>query len=235
MINVDSILELTNRVFKDSGALERRLDVVSYFEYVKLHQQFLQPTKIKIDVDQFLTEIKTYSNYFEPWGKDFDLPRYGLALVNQTGVLHNPDRANGSLMEWNKNNPNDPLLEVDFTRPTPVLTIPSLQPLTVFKDLWYRSNVFKLEKDSFFYPHVDTVIPSPWLRLWMTTDSANTVVRVWDEATQSMKVVEGIESGRVYLLDSSLVHDAHSNDTVYQLFLCLQPRAYDKIKGLLWK
>lgn len=234
MINVDSILDLTKRVFKESGALDRRLDVVSYFEYLQLHKTFLQPTSIKIDVDQFLTEIKTYSNYFEKWGKDFDLPRYGLALVNQTGVLHTPDRANGSLMEWNKNNPDQPLLEVDFTKPTPVLNIPSLTPLSVFEGQWYRSNIFKLEKGALFYPHVDTMIPSPWLRLWATTDPSNTVVRVWDEETKSMKAVDGIEAGRVYLLDSSLVHDAHSSDTVYQLFLCVSPCSYDTVKRLLW-
>jgi len=234
MIDVDSILELTNQVFKESGALDRRLDVVSYFEYLQLHKQFLQPTSIKIDVEQFSTEIKTYSNYFERWGKDFDLPRYGLALVNQTGVLHTPDIANGSLMEWNKNNPHDPLLEVDFDRPTPVLNIHSLEPLSVFKGKWLRSNVFKLEKGSFFQPHVDTVIPSPWLRLWATTDSENTIVRVWNEETKSMKTVEGIESGRVYLLDSSIIHDAHSNDTVYQLFLCVKPSAYNIVKRLTW-
>lgn len=234
MINVDSILELTNRVFKDSGALERDLDVVSYFEYLQLHKQFLQPTSLKIDVDQFLIEIKTYSNYFEPWGKDFDLPRYGLALVNRSGVLHTPDIANGSLMEWNRNNPTDPLLEVDFVQPTPVLNIPSLRPLKIFEGKWYRSNVFKLEKGGLFYPHVDTVIPSPWLRLWATTDAKNTEVRAWDAETKSMKTVEGIESGRIYLLDSSIVHDAHSSDTVYQLFLCVNPSAYNTIKGLLW-
>jgi hypothetical protein len=235
MINVDSILEFTDKVFKESKALERHLDVVSYFEYVQLHQTFLQPTELKIDVDRFLIEIKTYSNYFEKWGKDFDLPRYGLALVNQTGVLHTPDTANGSLMEWNKNNPNQPLLEVDFVRPTPVLNIPSLKLLSVFKDKWFRSNVFKLEKDACFQPHVDTVIPSPWLRLWATTDSTNTEVRFWNSDTKTMEVVQGIEDGRVYLLDSSIVHDARCSDTVYQLFLCLNPSAYDTVKGLLWK
>jgi hypothetical protein len=234
MIDVDSILTLTNTVFKNSGALDRITETISAEDYKALHTNVMAPLPLKIDVEKFLIEIKTYSNYFEQWGTDFDLPRYGLALVNQLGILHTPDKANGSLMEWNKNHPEDPCLEVDFTVPTPIMNIPSLSSLRIFQGHWYRSNIFKLEKDSLFHPHVDTVVPSPWLRLWATTDSENTQVRFWNTETQSMRTVTGIEAGRIYLIDSSVVHDAHSTDTVHQLFLCLKPSAYGIINDLLW-
>ena len=234
MVDSDAIVNLTRSVFERSGALNgRSFETITQTSYSKLHSTPLVPLNIKIDVDQFLTEIKTFSNYFEKWGNDFDLPRYGLALVNKTGVLHTPDIVNQSLMEWNKNHPEQPCLELDFLRPTPVLDIPSLSPLRVFENHWCRSNVFKLEKGSEFKPHIDTLLPSMWFRLWGTTDSKNTVVRFYNKETKEMEEVTGIEVGRIYLIDTSIVHDAFANDTVYQFFLGVKPSAETVIEQLL--
>ena len=232
MIDADSIVALTKSAFKDNPAL--RGPTVADLDYYAIHTSPMVPLAIKIDCEKFLTEIQTFSNYFEQWGTEFDLPRYGLALVNQRGILHNPDIANGSLMEWNRQNPENTYTELDFQRPTNVLGIPSLQSLAVFNGHWCRSNIFKLQADSFFHPHIDTVVPSPWLRLWGTTDEKNTVVRFYNSTTKEMEVVENIEAGRLYLIDTSRVHDARSTDTVYQFFLSVKPSALNTVKELLW-
>lgn len=234
MIDPDSIFRLTKNIFESSNAFKgRSLDFVSEDNYYHLHQRPLTPLKLKFDSEFFSKEIETFENFFEPWGKDFNYPRFGLALVNQTGSLHREDRANCSLMEWNKNNPSIPLIENDFQHPTPVLKIPSINELKIFEGHWFRSNVFKLEKGSYFQPHIDTIVPSPWLRLWATTNAETNIIRFWDPMQKEMKIVEGIEAGRVYLLDSSLLHDAYYHDLTYNLFLCLSPKAYPIIESLL--
>ncbi len=48
-----------------------------------------------------------------------------------------------------------------------------------------------------------------------------------------MKSITGIESGRLYLIDTSQVHDAVSHDEVYQFFLSVSPTALNIIKELL--
>jgi hypothetical protein len=232
MIDADAIVDLTKSVFKNSPALKGPL--VSSVDYDAIHTSPLVPLNLNIDADQFLTDIKTFSNYFEKWGKEFDLPRYGLALVNRRGILHTPDVVNGSLMEWNRIHPNEQYTELDFQTPTNVLTVPSLKALSVFNGYWCRSNIFKLEAGSYFHPHIDTVVPSPWLRLWSTTDAKNTVVRFYNSTTKEMEVIDNIESGRIYLIDTSCVHDAHCSDTVYHLFLSVRPGAYKIIKEVLW-
>ena len=235
MIDADSIIKSTVEVFEKSGALNRVLETVDADAYRALHTAFLVPLDIKIDVDTFLKELQPYQNYFEKWGKDFDLPRYGLALVNRSGVLHTPDVVNQSLMEWNKHNPDKPCLEIDFIDPTPALKVQSLKALRVFNGRWCRSNVFKLEKGAEFKPHIDTVVPSMWLRLWGTTNAEKTTVRLYDPVSKDMKRVEGIESGRIYLIDTSVVHDAYADDTVYQFFLSVKPSAYAIVSDLICK
>lgn len=234
MIDSDAIINLTRSVFEKSGALKgRTFETITQTSYSKLHSTPLVPLNLKIDVEKFLIEINQFSQYFEKWGTDFDLPRYGLALVNKCGNLHTPDVVNQSLMEWNKNHPDKPCLELDFTKPTPVLDLPSLAPLNVFTGHWCRSNIFKLEKDSEFKPHIDTLLPSMWFRLWGTTNTENTVVRFYDNHTKEMIAASNIEPGRIYLIDTSIVHDAYASDTVYQFFLSVKPSAESIIESLL--
>ena len=229
-IDAQKIIDETVAVFEKSGAVEfyKNAQLVMDEDYKRLHPSFLTATNIKIDCDKFNQEIQQFDNYFEQWGNDHQhLPRYGLALVNQDGILKTKDPVNGSLMAWNRDNPTRPLIETDCVRPTSVMQMQSLGPLNVLQDHWCRSNIFKWHKDAFFFPHIDTVVPSMWIRLWATT-SPNIDVRYYNKNTECLEIVENIEPGRVYIIDTSLVHDANAtSDNVYQLFLSVLPSAKD--------
>lgn len=203
-------------------------------DYFALHRLFLTPTNIKIDTKKFLVEIQHYDRWFQQWGtQHIDTPRYGLALVNQTGQLIDNDPINGSLHEWNKNYPDNPLIETDCTKMTEVMKLKSLEPLRILDKHWCRSNILKWNQGAHFKPHIDTVLPSPWLRFWATTDTENFIIR-YDDGSGNLQVFEDIEPGRLYLIDTHVVHDAHSYaDNVYQLFLSTLPSAIDILKDQL--
>jgi len=230
IVDADKVISETIDVFTKSGALERFktfTDVIDKTEYQQFHPTPLTPLDIKIDCKQFMTDIKVYDSYFEQWGTTHtQLPRYGLALVNEHGVLHNNDPVNGSMMAWNKQHPGVPFLDLDFTTPTPVLGIPSLSPLSVFDNHWCRSNIFKWHAGAEFYPHIDTIIPSLWFRLWGCINPSGLHVRFYDKVLGKMKDVDKVEPGRLYIINTSLVHDAYAiADNTYQLFLSVKPSA----------
>lgn len=240
IIDAEKIISDTIKVFQSSEVQKQKFSEITEYvreqEYRVIHPQALTPLDIKIDCKSFLTEIEKYSNYFAQWGNEhLHLPRYGLALVNQDGVLDKPfDPINGSLYEWNNKNPNDPLLESDCRVPTEVMNMQSLEPMSVFTDHWCRSNIFKWDNSAEFKPHIDAIVPSPWIRLWATPTPENLDVRFFDPASKQMKSFEGIEAGRIYVIDTSLVHDAICHkDNTYQLFLSVMPSAYDTILRLL--
>jgi hypothetical protein len=238
MIDAEKIISDTLEIFNRSPAQQKKFaDIKSFIskdQYKQLHKSFLTPLLIKIDCDLFVKEIDQYLEYFEQWGTQHThLPRYGLALVNQDGILKKQDPVNGSLYEWNEKYPSNPLIESDCRIPTEVMALKSLEPLSVFDTKWYRSNILKWGDGAEFKPHIDTVIPSPWFRLWGTTDSNNTTIRFWDEKTQSMKNFTDIERGRIYLIDTSIVHDAYSTGNVYQFFLSLDPASSKILKSLI--
>ena len=56
------------------------------------------------------------------------------------------------------------------------MSMPSLKPLNILDGYWCRSNILKWHKDAMFVPHVDTIVPSMWIRLWASM-SPNLVVR----------------------------------------------------------
>jgi hypothetical protein len=59
------------------------------------------------------------------------------------------------------------------------------------------------------------------------------VVRFYNEATGELESVD-YEPGRVYLIDTSIVHDAYTlEDNVFQLFLSVNPHSYSTIESLL--
>jgi hypothetical protein len=211
-------------------ALLDSMHTVSEVDYKKLHTKPLVATSIVIDTEQLIHELDPY--VFQPWGTThLHLPRYGLALVNQSGQLIDNDPINGSLMAYNKHNPSTPIIETDCTISTEVMNISSLVPLRVLDSYWCRSNVFKWNKDALFLPHIDTCLPSPWLRLWMGTEGV--VVRFYNELSGELESVD-YEPGRVYLIDTSIVHDAYSlEDNVFQLFLSVNPDSYSTIESLL--
>lgn len=235
-VDTKKIISDTLAIFGKSDAQKKKFaeltSYVSESDYAELHKSFLTPTSIKINCSQFLDEIKNYDNYFEQWGTQHThLPRYGLALVNQDGVLKQRDPINGSLYEWNMRYPESPIIETDCKVPTEVIRLDSLAPLNIFKGHWCRSNIFKWGPSADFKPHIDTVIPSPWIRLWATTDVNKVDVR-FDNGQGELVSVQGLENGRVYIIDTSVVHDAASVDTVYQLFLSVLPSAINILKDV---
>lgn len=236
MIDADKIIKDTLHVFNQTVEQRKKFSEITEFisadDYSRIHKGVLTPLNIKIDVDLFLQEIETYKSYFEQWGTEHThLPRYGLALVNEDGMLKSRDVINGSLYEKNKLNPNTPVIETDFTVPTEVMNLSSLKPLSVFDGHWCRSNVFKWYEGAEFMPHIDTVIPSPWIRLWAATSTDNIDVRFYNG---EMVSVENIEAGRVYVIDTSIVHDAKcKKGTVFQLFLSVRPSALGIIADLM--
>ncbi len=238
IVDADKIVSDTLSVFFKSEIQRKKFSELTEFvseeDYREIHSKFLVPLNVKIDCDLFLKEITQYSDFFEQWGTEHThLPRYGIALVNQDGTLKSKDPINGSLYEWNVRYPNSPIIESDCKTSTPVMNLDSLTPLKCFDGYWFRSNIFKWGQGAEFKPHIDSIIPSPWLRLWGTTDAENTEVRCWNPKTKTMKSITGIESGRLYLIDTSQVHDAVSHDEVYQFFLSVSPTALNIIKELL--
>jgi hypothetical protein len=233
-IDAQQIINETIAVFEKSGAVEiyKRAQLVGDEDYYSLHPSFLTPLDIKIDCELFNTEIEQFNEHFEQWGNDHQhLHRYGLALVNQDGVLKKQDPINGSLMAWNRDNPSQPLLETDCCTATNVMQMSSLKPLQVLDGHWCRSNIFKWHKEALFHPHIDTIVPSMWIRLWATT-SPDVVVRYYNKNTGELEQIKDIELGRVYIIDTSIVHDAYAiGNNVHQLFLSVLPSAKDMLLG----
>jgi hypothetical protein len=237
IVDTEKIIADTLEVFSRSSAQKKKFleikNYVSNSDYSELHQSFLTPTSIKIDCDQFLKEIDHYSNDFEQWGTQHThLPRYGLALVNQDGKIKKKDPVNGSLYEWNVRFPDNPIIENDCLVPTEVMQLSSLSPLSIFDGHWCRSNIFKWHSRADFKPHIDTVVPSPWIRLWGTTNPKSLEVR-YDNGSGELILADNIQAGRIYIIDTSLVHDAVSLDnTVYQFFLSVLPSSINILKEL---
>jgi hypothetical protein len=237
IIDSKKIITETLQAFSNSAAQQKKFsEIVKYVnknDYQQLHSSFLSPTTIKIDCDQFVKEIEKFSDDFEQWGTQHThLPRYGLALVNQDGKIKKQDPINGSLYEWNVKYPNDPIIESDCTSTTSVMSLPSLTPLLVLTGHWCRSNILKWHNGADFKPHIDTLVPSPWIRLWGTTDPDSLEIR-YDNGNGTLIKVEGIEAGRIYIIDTSLVHDAVCKDSiVYQFFLSVLPSSINILKEL---
>lgn len=238
IVDAEKIIQDTKDVFFKSDIQKNKFSKIKDFvdedSYKQIHKEFLTPLKIDIDIDLFLTEIEKYSMYFEQWGTGYtELPRYGLALVNQDGKLKRQDPINGSLYEWNHNNPENPIVEIDCKVPTEVLFLESLKPIRIFDGHWTRSNILKWHSSAEFKPHIDTLIPSPWLRLWATSNK-DIVLEYYDDDKKTMVSINDIIEGKLYLIDTSKVHYARSNnENLYQLFLSVSPSAYGLIKELL--
>ena len=230
MINVDKIVSDTLVAFQNNKDKLTALPSISEDDYYSIHQCPLTPTSIKIDSKLFTKEIQSFDSYFYQWGNQHThLPRYGLALVNEDGILKSNDPINGSLYEWNVKNPQRPLLETDCVVSTNVMDMESLKPLSVFNGYWCRSNILKWQAGADFKPHIDTVLPSPWIRLWATTDPSTIELNFYNKIGSRINI-EPIEAGRVYIIDTSLVHDASASGLNFQLFLSVLPSAIDLLK-----
>ena len=245
-----------------------RVDDLTYIpnkEYEYLHHDLLIPLDIKIDVELFEDEISVYDKYFKKWGDKFEeYDRLGLPLINMNGRLDNdPEPAVWPLDRWNfvnhgyQDTPEDFIKfyndipdmnlmvnELDFTIPTEVLNISSLQPMNSIKPFLGRSCILKWNSMSHFKPHIDTWKPSPWLRIWGTTNPSGMKLRykskgkpnVWNpikKESERYEEIKDVEPGRLYLHDSSVWHDAFAfNDNVYQFFIALTPNAFQTLEEL---
>lgn len=230
---MDKLIKDTQGAFDSSDLWKRVADVVpvQLEEYQALHSANIVPLDIRIDCEQFKREIQQFNQYFLPWGNtQQSMPRYGLPLINLDGEFSVADPTVGSLTDWNKQHPNQLHIETDFTCPTEVMQLQSLQPLQVFNNYLTRSNILKWNKGAEFLPHIDTTIPSYWFRVWGTTHSD---IELGFLEEDSFIIEQNIEPGRLYLIDTSKVHIAKSNidDDVYQFFLSLNTNA----RELLWK
>lgn len=205
------------------------LESISVEDYNQLHTSPLVPLNIKIDVPNFLTEIEEWLPHAQQWGKShLHLPRKALALVNEDGAIKENDPINGSLYEWNLNNPENPILETNCVVPTSIMFLKSLQPLSVFDGHWCRSNLLVWEKGAEFKPHVDTLIPSYWFRLWGTT--SNNIKLRFAENDQLIEHPD-VEPGRIYLINTALVHDAYCKEgNGIQFFLSVLPSSVNVLK-----
>ena len=68
------------------------LETIGIRKYKKLYNEPLRPTKLKINVVEFVNEVQQYKTCFQKWGDKTDKgQRWGLPLVNETGVIDEPD------------------------------------------------------------------------------------------------------------------------------------------------
>ena len=241
-VDREEIFRDTQKAFMSNPAqvlhyndLPHRIGQVPEQQYNELYNKPLVPTSIKIDVELFNHEIQRYDNWFEQWGRTFDhLPRKAVALVNQDGQLKQHDPVNRSLYEYNQDHPDEPLADCDVIKPTEILDLPSLNPLSILDPYWCRSNVLRWEKGGKFVPHIDCVRHRiHWLRLWGTTTN-DIRLRFDTSGTGELIEHEDVECGRIYLIDTALIHDARCiNNMGYQFFLAVLPQAYPLLTDLV--
>lgn len=231
-VDTGKIIDQTLEIFKSSGAYDRLQTISSLNEidYRLLHKNFLTPIDITFDHLSLEKELFEFEKYFESWGlNNRDQSRQGLALVNETGYLFHGDPINGSLMEYNHKT-GKPFLEIDFTFPTAAFEVNSLKTIKSLSDRWLRSNILRWKEGAKFVPHIDAVVPCHWLRLWAIDKPENIILRYWNG---SMEIVKDIEPGRLYIIDTSLIHDAVCIGPIcHQLFLSLPIEKFYLLKNM---
>lgn len=227
--------------------------------YNELHTQPLVPLDICINIDDFRHTMKKYHYAFRRWGKEhLELNRFAVPLINRSGRLDdNPDPSIYPLDKWNEDlSIEDKLWDNDFVNPTEVLSEPCFDVLEPIKQYMVRSSIFKWHTGSKFHPHIDTWFPSPILRLW-GTDCAESVHlgfnktgerSAWidngngtftkpdnlEQAINNLQDITNIESGRLYLIDTCIMHDARASaDDVHQFFIALNTHSIEAIKNLI--
>lgn len=206
---------------------------LSIDEYWSIHKNFLTPLNIKIDIKSFYKQINDYKDYFKPWGNnrpELNDIRKGLPLVNLNGNYKNDnDISIGPLDEHNKAFPENCYLENDFRQHTEILNLPVFNILSEIKPYMCRSSILYWKNSANFNPHWDVILPTVNLRLW-GTDDPNKVCLRYKEKDEFVKC-ENVEAGRLYLIETSTVHDATCiGDEVFQFFIALQVSAIDFLK-----
>lgn len=202
--------------------------------YKLLHKEFLTPLNLKVDCEQLINQLGMYESYFKRWGnKRDDLARQGCALCNLNGKIDQDDPTIGSLFDWCKQHPTVPIIDSDCRVLTSLMQLScfrSLQPLTPF---FYRSSVLKWKQGAYFSPHIDNHFPYPWIRLWATTDE-KVELNYWS-TDGVIHRCNDIQKGTLYLIDTSLIHEARWDytTTLMQLFICLSANSIPLIEELI--
>jgi len=205
-------------------------------DYWSLHKEFLTPLPIKIDTYVFKDEIENYKRYFKPWGSnrpELNEVRQGLPLVNSTGLFTDDvDISIGPLDHHNSLYPENCMLENDFKIPTDILNLQCFDVLDPIRKHMVRSSILYWKKGANFDPHWDVILPTVNLRLWGTSDPSNIQLRYRNN--EDMVVCEDVEPGRLYLIETSTIHDAAClQDDGYQFFIALNVNSFAKLKDML--
>ena len=207
-------------------------------EYIDFHPTVLQKTSMVFDVDSFYECMEKYKYAFRTWGEEkAHLPRYGLPLVNQNGsMLNNPEPICYPLDEWIRDRPEKFFLDADATVSTEVLDESAFAVLKPIKKHMVRSAILRWDAESFFWPHTDTWMPSPILRLWGTTEPDKVKIQFDKQRRRSNPrdvksmnpQVEDfedfeIEAGRLYVIHTNIIHGARScvDKETYQFFIAI--------------
>jgi len=222
-------------------------------DYIRLHSQPLQPLDLKVDVTEFHNYMNEVKYAFRAWGeKNSHYLRYGLPLVNKNGSSYNnPEPTCYPLDEWARKFPESEQSEwVDrkFTEHTEFLNHKCFNSINAIKHCMVRSCILRWDEPSSFYPHTDTWLPSPIIRLWGTTTPDTVKIRFdtklqranpWEVNSLNEIDVQDfvdfeVEPGRLYILDTNIVHSARSltHESTYQFFIALHSDSYKLIDDL---
>lgn len=219
---------LTEPQYAPVRAKWNKADKISKRVWDNMHTDYFVPLDIVVDMDQLEEELKDieWKKWVNP-DQDFtDRPNYAYALTD--GEIEGSTYWPNDL--WNMEHPDQPLLDIDFNMPTNFFKFS--ESLTwiyeIFVEHWSRSHILKWDEMGHFRPHVDTVVPAINYRFWATNKPEDYVIRFED------KTIEGLEKGRVYLIDTSKVHEGWSTgENVLTLFLSVNPKARKTIEE--WK
>lgn len=229
---------------------ELKMSTLTFEEYTAFHSSLLQPLDMKINVELFEKEMYDYRYAFRRWGTNhLEYPRYGAPLVNMNGEMHNnPEPTCYPLDQWNATIPEEEkIFDKNVKTPTELLSSSCFDVLDSVKPFMLRSCILKWGETGHFKPHSDTWMPSDIIRLWGTNDPDNMILRFHKDLTYARPNevkpniedemgdrVEGIEAGRLYVIDTHVIHDARATaDNVYQFFISLNADSMQTLKELL--
>lgn len=198
--------------------------------YSCLHRQFLTP--LPLFCDNVERDFGKIPELFYLWGDNrVELKtRKGCALVNLDGKNEADDLSIGPLDHHNRKHAKGLVskcyIESDFTSHTE-----QMKYMSVLKQFdLCRSSILWWQKGDNFTPHIDVLLPAPNLRLWGCTNAAHMQLRYGEDMIESE-----FESNRLYLIDTSIIHDATALGEVYQFFIGLLPteKNYNVLQDLI--
>lgn len=201
-------------------------------EYDALYtSNFVTLPNIKIDCDLFEKEIEPYKPLFRQWGeKHTEFNRKGISVVNLTGRLDDDiDPCCWPQDQYNQKFKTS-LYDNMYRVPTELINLKSFDVLNSLKPYMIRSAILWWQPGSHFKPHIDSTIPTPYIRVWGTNkpdkynftylDGSNHFTKKWDK-------------GQIYLCNTIRQHYAEALDKdVYTFFFNFDSSAYDLFMDL---